>query len=55
MENRNIRKITKIAGKSFAVILPVEMVRELKWKEHQKVVVKKRGKKLTIEDWPARQ
>lgn len=51
-ENRNIRKITKMAGgSSYGITLPIEMVRGLKWKEKQKVVVTKRGKVITIKDW----
>ena len=49
--NKNIRKITKVGGHSLSVTLPMEMVKELKWKERQKVVVKKSGKKLIIQDW----
>ncbi len=48
---KNIRKITKLGGHSLAVTIPIEMVRKLKWRERQKVVVKLRGKKLTVEDW----
>jgi bifunctional DNA-binding transcriptional regulator/antitoxin component of YhaV-PrlF toxin-antitoxin module len=56
LEERNIRKITKVAGgSSFAITLPIEMARKLGWREKQKVVVKQRGKKLTVEDWPVRQ
>jgi len=51
LEERNIRKLTKIGRQSIAVTLPIEIVRELKWRERQKVVVKKSGKKLIIEDW----
>lgn len=51
IEDRNIRKLTKIGGKSIAVTLPIDIVRELKWKEKQKVVVKKQGSKLIISDW----
>ena len=49
--NRNIRKVTKIGGKSYAVTLPIEMIRQLGWKERQKVVVKKQGSKIIITDW----
>jgi len=38
-------------GASFGITLPIEMVRALKWRERQKVVVKKSGAKLTISDW----
>ncbi|HDH31688.1 MAG TPA: AbrB/MazE/SpoVT family DNA-binding domain-containing protein [Candidatus Wolfebacteria bacterium] len=52
LENRNIRKITKMAGgSSFGITLPIEMIRKLKWREKQKVVAKLRGKKITIVDW----
>lgn len=52
LEDRNIRKITKFAGgASYGITLPIEMIRDLKWREHQKVVVTQRGKKLIIEDW----
>ena len=50
LKDKNIRKILR-NGDSYAVTLPIELVRELKWKEKQKVVVKKRGKGLTIVDW----
>ncbi|MDP2736225.1 MAG: AbrB/MazE/SpoVT family DNA-binding domain-containing protein [bacterium] len=47
---KSIRKIFK-SGKSYAVTLPIEIVRELKIKEKQKVVVKRRGKGILITDW----
>ena len=48
----NIRNLTKLGGHSLAVTIPIEMVRELKWKERQKVVVSLKNKKITIQDWP---
>jgi len=54
-KNPNIRKITKLSGgKSYGITLPILIMRKLKWRERQKVVVKLRGKKITIEDWPVR-
>jgi len=50
LEDKNIRKILK-NGDSYAVTIPIEIMSELKWKEKQKVVVKKRGQGLMIEDW----
>jgi antitoxin component of MazEF toxin-antitoxin module len=47
----NVRKITKVGKQSLAVTIPIELVRELKWKERQKVVVLKKGKSLIIKDW----
>ncbi len=52
LNQNNIRKLTKTGGgKSIAVTIPIEMVRELKWRERQKVVVTKRGKSIIIKDW----
>lgn len=50
LKDRNVRKIFK-SSKSYCVTLPIEMVRELKWRETQKVVFKKSGKGLKIVDW----
>jgi len=47
----NIRKLTKIGGKSIGLTLPIEMVRKLGWKERQKVIVKVKGKTIIIKDW----
>ena len=50
--DKNIRKITKIGGKSYGIIIPIEMIRELKWKERQKVIIKlEKGRKIMIKDW----
>ncbi|HBZ36852.1 MAG TPA: hypothetical protein DEO26_04010 [Candidatus Veblenbacteria bacterium] len=50
----NIRKLTKIGGKSIGLTLPIEMVRGLGWKEKQKVVVKRVKRGLLINDWKRR-
>ena len=52
IENRSIRKLGRTGrGASISVTLPIEIIRELKWQSKQKVVIKKRGKGLYIEDW----
>jgi antitoxin component of MazEF toxin-antitoxin module len=51
LEDKNIRKLTRVGKTSMSVTIPVEMVKELKWKERQKVVVSLKGKKVIIEDW----
>jgi len=55
LKNKNVRKLTRMgrAGGSLGLTIPIELVAELGWRERQKVVVTKRGKKLIIEDWPA--
>ena len=48
---QNIRKLSRMGGKSLGLTLPVELVKELKWKEKQRVVVKRKAGKLIISDW----
>jgi antitoxin component of MazEF toxin-antitoxin module len=50
LKEKNIRKIIR-SGDSYAVTIPIEVMRDLKWREKQKVVVKKRGKGVLIVDW----
>jgi hypothetical protein len=50
-EERNIRKLTRIAKRSIGITLPIELVRELKWREKQKVIVKKVRGGVLIKDW----
>lgn len=51
MNKTNIRNVQKSGG-SYFVTLPIEVVRELGWKEKQKVVITKvAGKKIEIKDW----
>jgi len=47
----SIRKLTKVGGHSIATTIPIELVRELGWRERQKVVVKKHGNGILITDW----
>jgi len=47
---RNIRKLYKHSN-SYALTIPIGIVRELDWQKNQKVVVKKRGKGILIVDW----
>jgi len=52
MEERHIRNLQKTAGGSTYIIsLPIDVVRDLKWKAKQKLVVKKYGDGILIKDW----
>jgi antitoxin component of MazEF toxin-antitoxin module len=52
LNKRNIRKLTRMGGgRSMGLTIPIDMIRDLKWRERQKVVVKKVGDKLIITDW----
>jgi len=46
----HIRNIQKV-GPTYHVSLPVDAVRELGWKEQQKVEVRRSGLNLIIKDW----
>lgn len=37
LEEQNIRRLTKIAGLSLGLTLPIDIVRQFGWKERQKV------------------
>jgi len=50
LKENSIRKITRLGG-SLVVSIPREEVDTLKWREKQKVVVKRVGKKIIISDW----
>ena len=51
-KDESLRKIQQSGKKgSYHITLPISAVRELKWKQGQKVIVKKRGKGIIIEDW----
>lgn len=51
MYDKNIRKIVKNGRDSYYINVPKDLLRELGWKEKQKVVVKKRGKGIVVGDW----
>ena len=51
LKNKNIRNIQQSKG-SYYVSIPIELMKELGWRERQKVTVRKYGKdKLLISDW----
>ncbi len=51
-ESIKVRSLTKIAGgTSYAVTIPIEYVRELKWRGKQKLEVKLYQDRIIIRDW----
>jgi len=51
LSERYVRSLTKTSGgRSYAVIIPLEYIRKLKWRSKQKVLVRIYGKKIIIED-----
>ncbi len=51
LKDRNIRKLSKRTNGTYALTLPIELIRELKWRDKQKLVVEKADKKIIIKDW----
>jgi hypothetical protein len=51
MEDRNIRKLTKSGKKSIGLTLPIEIVRDLGWREKQRVKVTRIKGGLQIRDY----
>ena len=38
-EERNIRSLTKVAGKSYGITFPISWIRKLGWRARQKLTV----------------
>lgn len=51
LSEQNTRKLTRVGGTSLSVTIPVDIVRKLRWKERQKVVVRKSGSGVSVKDW----
>jgi bifunctional DNA-binding transcriptional regulator/antitoxin component of YhaV-PrlF toxin-antitoxin module len=51
LKDKNVRKITRVGKTSLAVTLPIEIVRELNWRERQRVVVKRTRGGVIIKDF----
>ncbi len=45
---KNLRQLMRLGKVTLAVTLPRELILELRWKENQKVTVKRQGKKIII-------
>jgi len=48
---KHIRKVTRVGKRSLAVVIPADIARELGIRERQKLVVRRSGQKIIIEDW----
>jgi bifunctional DNA-binding transcriptional regulator/antitoxin component of YhaV-PrlF toxin-antitoxin module len=48
---RNLRKLTAMGKYTRYVTIPKGLLRELRWRRGQKLVVTRSGDKLIIEDW----
>ena len=53
LKDKKIRKLARVGNQSISLTVPIEIVKKLKWKIKQKVVVSLRGKTISIKDWPS--
>ena len=44
-----IRKVTRVGKRSLSIVIPADIVRELKIREKQKLTLHRSGKKIIIE------
>jgi len=52
INERHIRSLTKVSrGTSYAVTIPIEYIRKLKWRDKQKLEVKLYHDRIIIRDW----
>jgi antitoxin component of MazEF toxin-antitoxin module len=45
------RKVTRVGKRSLSIVIPADIVDELKIREKQKLSIRKSGSKIIIEDW----
>jgi bifunctional DNA-binding transcriptional regulator/antitoxin component of YhaV-PrlF toxin-antitoxin module len=51
-KNQSIYKLKKSSAYSYSVTIPKEIVEKYKWREHEKLVIKDKGRgKIEISDW----
>jgi|ETNmetMinimDraft_26_1059896.scaffolds.fasta_scaffold92454_1 antitoxin component of MazEF toxin-antitoxin module len=46
-----VRKLTPMGDYSVYIVLPRSAIKELGWRKGQKVVARRSGRKIVIEDW----
>jgi len=51
LSENNIRKLTKSGNGSIGLTLPIEIIRELGWREKQRVTIKRIKGGLNIRDY----
>jgi antitoxin component of MazEF toxin-antitoxin module len=51
MNEKYVRKITRVGKRSLAVVIPAEIVDELKLKEKQKMAITTKDKSIIVKDW----
>lgn len=50
-DERNVRSLMRNKGGTYLLSLPVEFVKQMKWREKQKLTLTIKGKSIIIQDW----
>lgn len=54
IKDKNVRSLSKTSkGRSYAITLPVDVVRRWRWKNRQKLqlTIDEKKKRIVVEDW----
>ena len=51
LKDKNTRKITRVGKTSLAMTIPIEIIRELGWREKQRVTVKRIKGGIVVRDY----
>jgi hypothetical protein len=51
INERNVRSLMRNKGGTYLLSLPIEFVKNLKWKEKQKLTITVKGKSIVVSDW----
>jgi len=51
MNKKYIRKVTRAGKRSLSIVIPAEIVDELKIREKQKLTITTNGRNIIIKDW----
>lgn len=43
-------KLTKVGKHSYAIVIPIDMVKKLKWRERQRLKIELRGDTVKVRD-----
>lgn len=49
--NKRTHHLTKSGGKNYSLVIPIEFVRQLHWRERQKINLILKGDQIIVKDW----
>ena len=53
-DETSIRKLNFVGNKTYAVSLPIEIIRQLGWKKGNTLIVRRQGQIVTVEKIPSK-